>query len=106
MCLLRKNPQDLPYSGALFVVVLSVDVLVTIAINGVSAPASHAVIMAIVATLIVIAITYAALAIARKPGRSMQTLTAIFGTDVILGAPAIVLRYWFDSIPQGTSADF
>jgi len=90
-CVLRRAPQDDPFSpaglvGGLLAYAL-VDVLQARAASGWPVALG----MSLVDTLIVILFSWLVLLVAKKPARLAQTLTAVAGTGAVLGLPGIPL---------------
>lgn len=94
MCLLRKNPQDLPHSVFLLQFLLLANFCINLVINLATMPLSVAFMLALLAIMLVVSLTTLLLQNFKFSARLTQTLTAIFGTDLIIAVPAIGLRYW------------
>ena len=93
---LKSGPEDLPASAVLLVatiVLATIPSLLTLAITPLPALASPAVLIAI--GILTKLVWYGAiLRLAQRPERFLQTLTAVFGIQIIL-APALVFTGWF-----------
>ena len=89
ICLLKKGPQDIPYSR----LVLQLSILGYAIISYLLLQISTATLSALlqVATEIIIIISFVALmlSIARKPKRFMQTACTLLGTDTLISAFAM-----------------
>lgn len=97
---LRKGPEDLPFSAPLLVLLIAV----SSALDGLTwavvplpekstAGVSGALLIAI--GVVVTLVWYGGLLrLAGKPERTVQTLTAVFGFQIIL-APALLFTAWF-----------
>lgn len=96
ICLLRRAPQDLPASGALFALV----VLLSVAVGAVGVSDVIAGLAAFAAAMLdaVIAMVLLRLALMLKnhPGRFLQTATALFGSSIIMGLIALPLQLAID----------
>jgi len=93
---LKNGPEDLPVSASLLVLTIVLATVldaVTFAIVPTPADASPA--LLIIINVLMTLIWYGALLrLAGRPERFLQTLTAIFGFQIIL-APALVFTLWF-----------
>jgi hypothetical protein len=93
ICLLRKNPQDLPRSAELLAVSLVLYIAISTLVIVYSAPLATAMASSVIEILLVSLITWVILRLHKKPERLMQTLTAIVGTGCIISLFAIPLIY-------------
>jgi hypothetical protein len=91
LCLLRRNPQDLPASAALFGVVLAVAVLGGVLLS-VTAGASLAAGLAqtLLDLLLMLGVLHLALKVLNKQPRYLQAATALVGADVVIGLVALL----------------
>lgn len=91
LCLLRRNPQDLPASAALFGVVLAVAVLGGVLLS-VTAGASLAAGLAqtLLDLLLMLGVLHLALKVLSKQSRYLQAATALVGADVVIGLVALL----------------
>ena len=103
ICRLRLGPKDLPDSGFLFRCVLTSYVLLGAGINLIGFAAAEAWALSITMTVLLLVTTQALLLIRGYPRRMQQTATAIMGTQIVLFAPALALRYWFHLIERAES---
>ncbi len=91
LCLLRRNPQDLPASPALFGVVLSVALLGGVLL---SVTAGSGVVAALAQSmldlLLLLGVLHLALKVLDKRARYLQTATALLGADALIGFVALV----------------
>ena len=96
ICRLHSKPQDLPASKFL----LGLTLLFYIAINGASLlmqfPMKDALLLTIVDTSLIVILTSSLLFITRFYSRITQTLTAVVGTNVILGILSFPLLFWLN----------
>lgn len=97
---LQKGPEDLPFSKPLLVLLIIVSIVLD-AITWAVVPLPEKSAAAASGPLLIaigIAVTFfwygGLLRLAGKPERSVQTLTAVFGFQVIL-APALLFTAWF-----------
>ncbi|NIN35213.1 MAG: hypothetical protein GWO08_12845 [Gammaproteobacteria bacterium] len=93
ICLLRKNPQDLPRSTELLAVSLALYIAISTLVIVYTAPLATAMASSVIEILLVSLITWVILRLHKKPERLMQTLTAIVGTGCIISLFAIPLIY-------------
>ncbi|MGD9298286.1 hypothetical protein [Thiohalocapsa sp.] len=91
LCLLRRNPQDLPASGALFGVVLAAAVLGGLLLS-VTAGASLAAgfTQTLLDLLLMLGVLHLALKALNKQTRYLQTATSLVGADVVIGLVALL----------------
>ena len=98
MCLLRKNPQDLPNSLFLLQLLALSNFLINFVINITVMPIGAALLLAFFALALVYGLTTWLLGVLNLNARLRQTLIAIFGTELIIAGPAVLLRYWFEAL--------
>jgi hypothetical protein len=98
LCLLRRGPQDLPYSPGL----LAALVLALLAFNAVVAAQVPRVSAAqeVFAVLLLLGLVRATLALAGKPERFMQTATAMIGVRIVFMLLSLPLVVYVTSLPQ------
>lgn len=96
ICLLRRAPQDLPASGALFAIV----VLLSVAVGAVGVsdviPGLAAFAAAMLDAVIAMVLLRLALMLKNHSGRFLQTATALFGSSIIMGLIALPLQLAVD----------
>ncbi|MDP6182681.1 MAG: hypothetical protein QF609_02580 [Gammaproteobacteria bacterium] len=106
LCLLKRRPQDIPFSPFLFKVVVCGYFLRCTAINLVGFPFAEAILLGAVMTVLLLAVFEVLLLIRGYRKRMLQTVTAMMGTKLVLFPAAFALRYWFHIIEQsGTRSD-
>jgi hypothetical protein len=90
LCLLRRAPQDLPASAALFGAAFAADLLVGIlvAVAGGLSPGS-ALVQGLTQILFMLVLLYGALQATNRTARFAQAATALLGTGALLGALAL-----------------
>lgn len=98
MCLLKEKPQDLPNSLFLLQLLAFSNFLVNVVINIAVMPPGAALYLALVALALVYGLTRLLLSLFNVSSRLRQTLIAIFGTELVIAIPAVVLRYWFEAL--------
>lgn len=93
---LKNGPEDLPVSASLLVATIVLATIPDALIFGIlPTPADSSPVVLIVIGIVTTLIWYGALLrFAGKPERFLQTLTAVFGFQIIL-APAMVFTAWF-----------
>ena len=85
IALLRMKPQDLPWSPLLLWLALAAHWLLGVVVNTFRMALPGAVLSALLGTLLLAALTASLLYLNRLGNRLMQTLTALAGTDVVVG---------------------
>lgn len=85
VCLFRSGPQDLPVSRFLLGLVLVAHWLLGTVHGMLSLDAGRAALFALLGTGSVVAIIHTLLVLKRRAPRSVQTLTAVAGAEVLLG---------------------
>ena len=91
ICLLRMAPQDLPASSFLLVFSLAAHYLLGVMLYAVSAPLQQALLASAIGTGLLVIFAQSLLMLRGYATRSSQTLTALAGTDVVLGMIALPL---------------
>lgn len=91
LCLLRRNPQDLPASAALFGLVLAVALLGGLLLS-ITAGASLAggLAQTLLDLLLMLGVLHLALKALDKQARYLQTATALVGADAVIGLVALL----------------
>jgi len=93
ICLFRNGPQDLPYAPQALAGAVALSAALTF-IAGSNLPESGNVAAQVaVATLFAAAFLYALLALRGLQARFVQSATAIFGTDAVIGFPVVLLSF-------------
>jgi len=85
ICLLRKGPQDLPKSTELLVLCLFMYTLIDVLLTVQSRPFADALMVSFVDVGFLLLVTFLILKQHKHLERWHQTMTALFGTGVILG---------------------
>lgn len=93
LCLLNRGPQDLPASRLLLGLALTGYLLVGVAMGWPYYGLVVSVAQSLVEIGILVGFTYLVLRWRRHPGRFVQTLTALAGVGVVLGALLLPLVY-------------
>ena len=99
-CLLRRAPQDDPFSVAALTGSLLAYALVDVMQARTASGWSVSLAMSITDTLIVILFSWLVLLIAKKPVRFAQTLTALAGTGALLGLLGMPLMLHASRVQQ------
>jgi hypothetical protein len=86
---LRAGPQDLPWSPLLLWLTLAVHWLLGSAVFAFRLPLGQALGAGLVGTAVLVAMTVSLLYINRLQGRTVQSVTALAGADVIVGLAAL-----------------
>lgn len=96
ICRLRLKPQDLPASSVL----LSLTLLFYIVINGafslIQYPVKEAMLLTTMELGLLVALTSSLLYIVHYTARITQTLTALIGTNCVLGVFGLPLGFWIE----------
>lgn len=92
LCLLRRRPQDLPASVALFAVVLVANLLVgVVMLQGRFGGAAPALVVGLIDTLLLVGGLWLLLSWRGHPARLVQSATALIGSSILLALAAIPL---------------
>ena len=94
ICLLRAGPQDVPYTRYLLFVLLGLHVLIGVLLGSLSYSIPTAIAYGFTNMLILVVLLRAVLMIGKRPERFNQTLSAVAGTDVIIGIIAWPISSW------------
>ncbi len=94
ICLFRAGPQQLPASAFLLGLALAVHWLIDVVLELFSAPLVESLLMALLDTLLPLAVVYGLLLLYRRPARLEQTATALLGSEVLLDLPLLPLSAW------------
>ncbi|GAB6142042.1 hypothetical protein JCM14076_27710 [Methylosoma difficile] len=84
ICLLQKNPQDLPYSPFLLRLLIAGNFAVALLISHLESKLVVALLQALFSVLIAFAFCWLCLYLGKKRHRLNQTLSAFFGVDAML----------------------
>jgi hypothetical protein len=85
ICLLKKGPEDLPKSSVLLFLCLFMYTLIDVLLTVQSRPFEYALLVSLVDVGFLLLVTFLILKQHQKLDRWHQTMTALFGTGVILG---------------------
>ena len=91
LLLLRRGPQDVPYSPTLLLLALLPYALLSSVLAGFALPAGHALLYGPAEAALLTALVYAALLLRRRLARYVQTLTALLLTGVAFNAVSVPL---------------
>jgi len=94
LCLLRRGPQDLPASPVLLALTVPAYLALDTAIAALDLPVTRAFGAAVLDAGALAAFTALALAARGRRARLLQTLTALLGSGVVLGACALPVGLW------------
>lgn len=98
ICLLRANPEDLPYSKVLQNLSILGYALVGLVISIMGQSFGNAALAAVVDTGLLVGLAYASLWIRSFLRRSTQTITALAGTGVIFSIVSFPIMVWLQGI--------
>ena len=94
ICLLRANPQDLPTSTRLTVLVLAIYAATDVVMAWVTVPLARALLAAVVDTFLLIALVHVALNLRQFGVRVRQTLMALAGCGALFAIPSLIAASW------------
>ena len=103
IALLRGKPQDLPASSLLLKLALSAHVLLGVLMFTTRLALPQALLGA-VSTALMCALTASLLFAHRRSARIVQTLTAMAGSDVVVGIAALPVTSWLHGTGDGAAA--
>jgi len=98
ICLLRAGPQDLPASHFLMWLALALHALLGVVFALFTLPLGQALLAAATGTALLLLAIQIALTITYKPERRIQTVTALAGSELLLGLLALLPTVWFYSV--------
>jgi len=93
ICRLRRRPQDIPESSTLFFVCLAAYLVVSVLLVLLSMPLEQAVMITLLEVSLLMLFIYILLRLTHKARRWPQTMTAVFGTGIIISLFSIPLYY-------------
>ena len=100
ICLLRRGPQDLPFSGILLAITLIAHTVMSVLLSTVALSATRALLSGVVDTVLLVVLTGALLYAQRRNTRVIQTLTALAGTGAIITLAALPVSGWLHGADQ------
>lgn len=93
ICLLRKGPQDIPYSPTSLLVFIAVGAALS-HVAGSNIPGAGSLYQQIAISVVFgLLFTYAALVLRNAQERFMQSATAIFGVDAVIALPVALATF-------------
>lgn len=101
LCRLQTAPQELPASRVLLILVLIPHMVVGWMLERVAGVAENAVLSAAGSTVVMVVLINLLLAGAGHPYRAVQTLSALAGSQVLIGAVAWLLHFLLDGVGEG-----
>ncbi|HEY3731578.1 MAG TPA: hypothetical protein VGL28_10025 [Steroidobacteraceae bacterium] len=97
----RRGPQDLPAIGILLPLTIAAYVLVSVVVGVLLPSMRPGWVWQVLLDAAFMALWYwLLLRTARRPERYLQTATALFGLQIIIAAPTMVLVWLMDRLPQ------
>jgi hypothetical protein len=96
ICRLRLRPQDLPASSVLLSLTLLLYLVVTGILSLMQFPVKEAMLLSLVEIGLLVVLTSSLLYITHYAARMTQTITALAGTNCILGIFTFPLVLWID----------
>ena len=103
ICLLRCNPQDIPYSKLLLLLVATIFIIFTARILSVALPTNLAITLSIASVAVTGILLYLLLHYLKYPSRLVQIMTSLIGVDLILITSITILRLCIVMPNQGMS---
>ena len=101
MCLLRRQPQDIPASRELLVFTVGIYLLITFLVVELDQMVTDTILAGLIDTGFLLAFVYLLLFLCRKASRWTQTVTALAGTGIIFSVLVIpIIIGTFDSDPM------
>jgi hypothetical protein len=94
IALFNKGPQDVPVSTLLLGLAMSANLAVGIGLASLETDLPEALGQSLVGVSMLAGFLWAALLLVRKQSRLVQTATAAFGCDALIGALAVPLLAW------------
>jgi hypothetical protein len=104
LALLRRRPQDFPWSPLLLAMVLAAHWLLGVVLFSFRMPVASAVAAGLVSSTLLCVLTSSLLAVNRLLPRLVQTLTALAGADVVVGVVARPVTAWLHGDLEGGAA--
>ncbi|MFT5172433.1 MAG: hypothetical protein ACI8W7_000597 [Gammaproteobacteria bacterium] len=104
IALLRCKPQDLPASTLLLKLALSAHVVLGVFMFTSRLALPQALLAGAVSTLVMCVLVASLLFANRRSARIVQTLTAMAGSDVVVGIAALPVTSWLQAPLDGASA--
>lgn len=104
IALLRGTPQDLPSSLFLLTLTLIVHAILGVFMFTTRLPLSESILAGLASSLVMCALTASLLFANRRSARIIQTLTAMAGSDVVIGVAALPITAWLHNIADGPAA--
>jgi hypothetical protein len=95
VCFLRVGPQCVPDSPALLWTMLVLHWLLGMVLALFTYPVGQAAALALIGTLLTVALVHGALMFANRSHRFGQTVTAMAGAEFMLGVLALVISLWY-----------
>ena len=98
ICLLRVRPQDLPASWTLLAVTIATHSLMSVLLSSINLRIGHAVLAGLTETALLCALTGSLLLLQRIRERTVQTLSALAGSDTVIGFIALPVGTWLRQV--------
>lgn len=84
ICLLKKAPQDLPYSLSLLKILLVINILINFLLSNMSSDWLNSLLQILANVVLITGFCWICLFFAKKTGRFCQTASALVGTDTLI----------------------
>lgn len=99
--LFNKGPQDTPASTFLLALTVAANLIVGIGLSVLEADWADALVQSLAGSFLLAGFLWIALSVTRKLSRFLQTATAAFGCDTLIGAVAAPLLSGSQLTPEG-----
>lgn len=104
ICWFKAGPQDVPASPAFTLLLLLIYTLISILLSLNLLPLDYSVIASLLDTTLTVALTAGLLQLRRLENRSMQTISALAGTGIVISVIALPIIYWL-GLARATGID-
>ncbi len=104
ICRLKTGPQEVPASAPFTVVLLLAYTLISILVSLNLLALDYSIFASLLETTLTVALTLGILQIRRLENRSMQTLSALAGTGIVISVIELPIIYWL-GLARATGMD-
>ena len=89
ICAFKKGPQDVPAAKALLQLLAGLYLSISVLVLALNLDLTEAFLQATVETVLVLGFPWLLLNLAKKPGRYLQTVSALLGCDILISLCAL-----------------
>lgn len=100
MCQLRRGPDDMPYSKALFVVLIGASIVLDVVIGAFGDGVPDALSRSLLSTGLVLALCWIALALRHLGNRYLQTASALVACSIVFSLLILPLAWLSGPVPS------